>query len=359
MPVRTDRRQFLAGLAGGVGGMLLALRSPGEAGDRAEPRTAVVGRLMLGTLVESEATHPDLSVARAALRAGFDRIDDVDRMMSIFRADSEISRVNGLAGRDAVSVSDDTYRVLREARALGARTRGALDVTILPLMRLWSGAARDGRLPSRVELDTTAGLVGVGDLVLDECRRAVALRRPGAGIDLGGIAKGYAVDVAVEALRVRGIVSGIVNAGGDLRVLGRSPDGSLWRIGLRHPLRPDSLILSLGVEDESVATSGNYFRYFTVAGRQYGHVLDPRTGTPAETALSATVVAPRAMRADGLATGALVRGVGGALDVIREAGVEGIVVSHWPGHPGGVVAHVTRGLAERVDLLDPTAVIVS
>ena len=133
----------------------------------------------------------------------------------------------------------------------------------------------------------------------------------------------------------------------------------LWRIGLRHPLRPDSLILSLGVEDESVATSGNYFRYFTVAGRQYGHVLDPRTGTPAETALSATVVAPRAMRADGLATGALVRGVGGALDVIREAGVEGIVVSDWPGHPGGVVAHVTRGLAERVDLLDPTAVIVS
>ena len=157
-------------------------------------------------------------------------------------------------------------------------------------MRLWSGAARDGRLPSRVELDTTAGLVGVGDLVLDERRRAVALRRLGAGIDLGGIAKGYAVDVAVEALRVRGIVSGIVNAGGDLRVLGRSPDGSLWRIGLRHPLRPDSLILSLGVEDESVATSGNYFRYFTVAGRQYGHVLDPGTGTPAEISIRSLTV---------------------------------------------------------------------
>ncbi len=353
----TNRRRFLAELAGGVSGMLLALRSPGEGGERAQPRTAVLGRLMLGTLVESEASHASLDVARDALRAGFDRIDDVDRLMSVFRADSEISRLGRLAGAESVPVSRDTFRVLGEAREIGVRTRGALDVTIRPLMRLWSGAAEAGRLPSRIELDEAARLVGFGDLALDEPGRTARLRQPGAGLDLGGIAKGYAVDAAVEALSARGVTSGIVNAGGDLRVLGRTPAGASWRIGLRHPLRPESLLLSLLVEDEGVATSGNYFRYFTVGGRRYGHVLDPRTGTPAETALSATVIAPRAMRADGLATGALVCGVDGALEVLRAAGVEGIVVSASPGRPGCVVAHLTRGLAARVELLDATAVI--
>ncbi len=355
--MQADRRRFLAGLAGGVGGMLLTLRSPAAAHAGQEPRTVVLGRLMLGTLVESEACHPDLSGAREALRAGFDRIDGVDRLMSIFRSDSEVSRISVAAGAHSVPVSAETWEVLREARELGVRTGGALDVTILPLMRLWSRAAGEDRLPAPRDLDRAARGVGFRDLVLDAGTRSVALRQPGAGIDLGGIAKGYAVDAAVEALRARGVRSGIVNAGGDLRVLGRGPGGSPWRIGLRHPLRPETLLLSLAVEDEGVATSGNYFRYFEIAGRRYGHVLDPRTGTPAETALSVTVVAPHAMRADGLATGALVRGASGALDVIGAIGVEGIVVTERTGHPGRVVVHVTPGLRGRLDLLDSTAVV--
>jgi thiamine biosynthesis lipoprotein len=336
--------------------MLLALRAPGRAAERAEPRTAVIGRLMLGTLVETEARHESVAAARDALGAAFDRIDDVDRLMSVFH-DSEVTRLARAAGAEAVPVSEDTYRVLAEARAVAAVTRGALDVTILPLMRLWTAAAARGRVPSRAELDATARLVGVEGLFLDPRARTARLGEPGAGVDLGGIGKGYAVDIAVDALRARGVQSGIVNAGGDLRVLGRSPGGTPWRIGLRHPLRPDSLLLALWVEDEAVCTSGNYFRYFTVAGRRYGHVLDPRRGTPAEPALSATVVAPRAMRADGLATGALVCGVQGALDVMAAAGADGVVVSERKGHPGRVVAHVTRGLADRVERLDPTAVV--
>ncbi|MBI3629705.1 MAG: FAD:protein FMN transferase [Candidatus Rokubacteria bacterium] len=354
--MRVNRRRFLAGLGGGLGGMLLALRAPGGAAERAEPRTAVIGRLMLGTLVETEASHESVAAARDALRAGFDRIDDVDRLMSVFH-DSEVTRLARGAGAEAAALSEDTYRVLAEARAVAAVTRGALDVTILPLMRLWTAAAESGRVPSRAELDATARLVGVDGLVLDARARTARLTAPGAGVDLGGIGKGYAVDVATDALRARGVRSGIVNAGGDLRVLGRGPGGTPWRIGLRHPLRPESLLLALSIEDEAVCTSGNYFRYFTVAGRHYGHVLDPRRGTPAETALSATVVASQAMRADGLATGALVCGVHGALDVMAAAGVDGVVVSEWKGHPGGVVAHVTRGLAGRVELLDPTAVV--
>ena len=236
------------------------------------------------------------------------------------------------------------------------RTGGALDVTMLPLRRLWTRAAERGRLPSSAELDRAGRLVDFRGLVLEDGRR-VRLRHAGAGVDLGGIGKGYAVDVAVEALRSRGVGRAIVNAGGDLRVFGPGPVDGLWRVGLRHPLRPASLLLTLRVGASAVATSGNYYRYVEVAGRPYGHVLDPRTGLPAAAALSATVVAAHAMRADGLATAALVGGVDGALALMRAEGVEGIVVGSRAGHPDRVVAHVTRGLRGRVELLDAAAVI--
>lgn len=351
-----DRRRFIAELAAGAGGMLLTVRSPASAAERGGAPPAVIGRLMLGTLVEGEASHPDPAAAREALRAGFARIDAVDRLMSIFRADSEVSGLAREAGAGSVAVSEDTYCVLREARDLGVRTGGALDVTMLPLRRLWTRAAERGRLPSSAELDRAGRLVDFRGLVLEDGRR-VRLRHAGAGVDLGGIGKGYAVDVAVEALRSRGVGRAIVNAGGDLRVFGPGPVDGLWRVGLRHPLRPSTVLLTLLVGGSAVATSGNYYRYVTVAGRPYGHVLDPRTGLPAAAALSATVVAAHAMRADGLATAALVGGVDGALALMRAEGVEGIVVGSRAGHPDRVVAHVTRGLRGRVELLDAAAVI--
>jgi thiamine biosynthesis lipoprotein len=355
MNTPTDRRRFLAGFAGSLGGLLVTLRPPARAADRGDLHTVLLGRPMLGTLVEAEANHPDPARARTAIGAGFARIEDVDRLMSVFRADSEVSRLN--SGADGVAVSDDTLAVLGEAAALGRLSRGALDVTIRPLVRLWSEAADRGRPPSAQELDRTAVLVGFESLALDLPGRTARLRVAGAGLDLGGIAKGYAVDVAVEALAAGGIASALVNAGGDLRALGRNRDGRHWTVGLRHPLRPDDLLLALVVADEAVATSGNYFRYVTVSGRRYGHVLHPRTGTPADTPLSATVVAPRAMRADGLATAALVSGVRGALELMRRAGVEGLVVGERQHEPGAVCVQATPGLAGRITLLDPSAVL--
>jgi len=139
--------------------------------------------------------------------------------------------------------------------------------------------------------------------------------------------------------------------------LGPVRTGGPWRVGLRHPLSPSALILSILLEDEAVATSANYFRYLTVGGRRYGHVLNPRAGTPAETALSVTVVAESAMRADGLATAALVLGTNGGLALMHRAGVEGIVVSRDEGKPGRLLAHITGGLIERVQVVDPTTCI--
>jgi thiamine biosynthesis lipoprotein len=309
----------------------------------------------MGTVVEIEANHPDLSLAREAIETGLRRMMDVDRLMSTFQPDSEISLVNRSAAALPVTVGQETFGVLAEAKRIGLISGGALDVTIDPLMRLWRRTTQRGRLPSSREIDAALGLVAHGGLSLDPDNRRVRLRHPGMGLDLGGIAKGYAVDVAADTLERRGVSSALVDAGGDLRVVGRDRDGGSWRIGLRHPLEPSKLLLSVLVEDEAVATSGNYFRYFTVGGRQYGHVLRPRTGTPAESALSATIIAKSAMRADGLATAAMIHGADAMEFIQRVGGVEGIAVQPLTRHPGRVSVQLTPGLRCRVELLDRSA----
>ncbi|MBI2903148.1 MAG: FAD:protein FMN transferase, partial [Candidatus Methylomirabilis oxyfera] len=321
-----SRRRFLKVVAGSVAGIYCGLLSQTEARNSTRVRTLTLGRLLMGTVVEIEANHPDLSIARDAIEAGLQRMVDVDRLMSTFRPDSEISLVNRLAATLAVPVGEEAFSVLSEAKEIAQMSGGALDVTIHPLMQLWRRTTQEGRLPSSQEIEATLGLVAHSGLSADPNNRRVRLRHPGMGIDLGGIAKGYAVDVAAQALTQCGVYSGLVDAGGDLRVVGRSRDGGVWRIGLRHPLAPSRLLLSVLVEDEAAATSGNYFRYFTIGGLRYGHLLHPRTGTPAESALSATIIAKSAMRADGLATAAMIHGAGAMAFIQSVSGVEGIVV---------------------------------
>jgi len=350
-----SRRRFLLAIAGGVVGTLFELLSPRRAWGNSKMQTLTLGRLLMGTVVEIEANHPDLSIAKPAALASLERMVDVDRLMSTFRPDSEISLVNRLAATLPVSVGRETFGVLSEAKEIAQMSGGALDVTIHPLMQLWRRTTQRGRLPSSREIEANLGLVTHSGLSLDPNNRCVRLRHQGMGIDLGGIAKGYAVDLAAEALKKRGVHSGLIDAGGDLRVIGRNRDGGLWRIGLRHPLAPSRLLLSVLVEDEAVATSGNYFRYFTVGGLRYGHLLHPRTGTPADSALSATVIAQNAMRADGLATAAMVHGAGAMAFIQRVSGVEGIVVHPLARHPWKVSVHITPGLRGRVELLDRSA----
>jgi thiamine biosynthesis lipoprotein len=280
---------------------------------------------------------------------------DVDRLMSTFRPDSEISQVNRSAATFPITVGEETFGVLTEAARIGLMSGGALDVTIHPLMQLWRRATRQGRHPSSQEIDAALGLVAHSQVTIDPDNLCVRLRRPGMGIDLGGIAKGYAVDVAAEALQRIGVGSALIDAGGDLRLVGRDRDGHTWRIGLRHPLEPSRLLLSVLVEDEAIATSGNYFRYFIVGGRRYGHLLHPRTGIPAESALSATVIAKSAMRADGLATAAMIYGTDAMAFIQRAGGVEGIVVQPVARHPGKVLVQLSPGLRYRVELLDRSA----
>lgn len=314
---------------------------------------------MMGTMVEIEALHPEPELARAGIKAALERMARVDTLMSAQRAQSEINRISRFADMRPVTVEADTYRVLTEAMALAALTAGAIDVTIRPLMDLWGKATAQGRLPTSRELDAALPLVNYRDVHLDPSPLSVSFAQAGMTLDFGGIAKGYAADVGAETLRRRGIGQGVIDAGGDLRVLGRGPDGWPWRIALRHPVHPRRLLLTVLAEDESIATSGNYFTPFRIQGQAYGHLLHPRNGYSTSTLLSATVLTQSAIRADGLATAAVVLGLADALAVLdREPDTEGILVRKSPTRPGRLEIHITRDLHSRIGLLSKDADLV-
>ena len=225
------------------------------------------------------------------------------------------------------------------------------------MLNQWGFYGAREEAPGSRQLDAALALVDYRRVHVDGANDTVRLGRHGMQLDLGGIAKGFAVDQAVAALRAQGVRSGMVNAGGDLGLLGRHPDGDPWVVGVQHPLLPARLLMALSVDRGAVATSGNYLRYRVYNGRRYGHLLHPRHGYPADTALSMTVVATTAMRADALATAAMVMGRDGLAWIGSQPGVEAVMVSRAPSRPDRLLVHASRGLRDRITLLDGTAIV--
>ncbi len=244
----------------------------------------------------------------AAVRQALDR---VDALMSTYRADSEVSRLNRHESSEPLSISAETHAVLAAAQEISSATGGAFDITVGPLVDAWGFGPEETSAPPSAE--TVRGLMertGWQKLVLDAQGPAVRKTVPQLRIDLSAIAKGYAVDLVAEALERLGYRQYLVEVGGEIRAAGRRADGDLWRVGVE---RPDSTGRSvhriLPLSDTAVATSGNYRNFREADGQRFGHVLDPRTGRPtANRVVSATVLDPSAMRADALATALLVLG---------------------------------------------------
>jgi thiamine biosynthesis lipoprotein len=224
--------------------------------------------------------------------------------MTWFRLDSEIGRANSLAWRDAVPVSRETASVIAQSLRWAEATDGAFDPAIGRLVRIWdvanSAAPPDASITQRFAARSLYRQVELGR---SGERDIVRFHDPDVALDLGGIAKGHAVDRAVAALRDRGIRDALVNVGGDLYALGTSTDGDPWRVGIRSPSRPDRITASFEVRDRGVATSGDYEQAFVHEGRRYHHLLDPRTGEPRLVeSHSITIAADLCVTADAAAT---------------------------------------------------------
>jgi len=307
--------------------------------------------LVMGTMARI-ALPPEQASAQA-FEAAFAALREVDATMSLYREDSELVRVNARAGLHPEPVDDALFGLLTRARELGIESDGAFDVTILPLLRLW------GAYPELTYLGAgSVTAVGIGGLRLDPATRAVAFARPGMGLDLGGIAKGFALDRARAALAALGVDRARLDLGGDLAFVGTGPDGA-WRAAVRDPAAPDRALGVLTVDaGASLSTSGNYNRDFAHEGwRARSHIYDPRSGRPVTRDLAVTVWAPNATTADALSTALVVLGPKRSARLLEREPTAGALFVER--RPGGDTRRITMagrpplGWAPTLDPGDP------
>jgi thiamine biosynthesis lipoprotein len=270
----------------------------------------------MGTLVEITVAAPRERALEAA-QAVIDEIKRVEDLAS-FHKDSKLAKVNAHAGKGPVKTDPELLALIENALDCARETQGAFDPTIGPLTRLWNfSGGGDPRLPSPEEIGQAREKVGWSRIRMDREAGTVEAPDEGMALDLGGIAKGYALDRARSALERLGVRNALVNAGGDVLILGEKDPGLPWRVGIQDPRSPKEIMGLVHASDCFVVTSGDYERRIEVNGKTYHHILDPRTGYPAEGVRSVTVKAPQGWLADGLSTGVFVLGAEKGGDLIK------------------------------------------
>jgi thiamine biosynthesis lipoprotein len=304
----------------------------------------------MGTVIVLKAWAEDEPSTIAAFGEAFKEFDRIDMLMTTWREDSDVSRVNAAAGNGKpIPVAPEVIEVLSSALAASRLTGGAFDVTVGAFQGVWKfDEDKDGSLPEAKLVARTRRLVGWRDVVVDRKRHTVRLRRKGQRITLGGIAKGYAVDRAAKLLRQRGLADFVVQAGGDMFVSGKRGERR-WRVGIRDPRGGRSDFFALAeVEDATFSTSGDYERFVVQDGVRHHHILDPRTGRPARRCRSVTVMARDAMTAEGLTKGIFVLGPEAGMKLVEKLpDVEAVIVD------ADNRVTVSSGLAARLKIVHP------
>jgi thiamine biosynthesis lipoprotein len=294
-----------------LGGLIGAARR--ALGGTAVPRPAPAGEgawysreeAIMGTAIRVELWSERRDLAEDAMAAVMDQMHHVDETMSPHKPESELSRINRDAARMPVPVSQEMFDLLVRSLEFSRLSDGAFDITFASAGHLYD--YRQGIRPNPKDLAQACASIGYRKLLLDPQARTVRFGRAGMRIDLGGFAKGFAVDEGAARLRERGIGNAIVTAGGDSRVVG-DRRGRPWTIGVRDPRRPGELAAVLPLKDVAISTSGDYERYFERDGVRHHHVLDPRTGMSAHGVQSVTIVAPDGLTSEGLSKSVFVLG---------------------------------------------------
>jgi FAD:protein FMN transferase len=295
--------------------------------------TVSLARHAMATRFEIVLCGEDPIALRAAGEEALDEIDRLENQLSLFRPSSEIAHLNALAARQPVQVTPRLFALLRQALQLSSETAGAFDITVAPLVRAWGFWGQSGNVPSPETLAAARQQVGSRHVLLNSENRTVHFDREGLMLDLGAIGKGYAIDQAAQILREAGVTSALLHGGtSSVFALGSPPDAQHWTIAIADPRNRDALLSPLSsspspngvrphpqgappapfatvhLKDESLAVSAIWGKTFQAQGRSYGHVIDPRTGTPVEGSLLAAVILPSATETDALSTALLTLG---------------------------------------------------
>jgi len=247
--------------------------------------------------------------ADAAFEAAFDEIERIEEALSNYREGSELSRINRLAGREKVTTDPEVFNLLQTSFDYRRKSDGAFDISVGPLMRAWGFFRKNGKYPTRAELERARSRTGWTKMNLDSQQRTVSFAVPGMELDMGGIGKGYAVDRVIDLLREAGVKSALVDAGSStLYALGAPPGKDGWKVVVPRPGDRTHAISEVLLRDNSLSTSGSYEKFFRLNGRTYCHIMDPRTGEPVQGMLQTTVIAPTGTATDALSTTMFVMG---------------------------------------------------
>lgn len=255
-------------------------------------------RVMMGTFVEV------ISPQKEAVKIAFNEISRIERLLSKYNPESEVSKLNKFG---TLKASPETFYVIKKAKEFYSLSNGAFDITVAPLMEIWGFTSKQYSLPSEEKIKEALKLVGSNKIILHDNSFVIQFKTSGMKIDLGAIAKGYAVDCAIEKIKKHGIKDCLINAGGQIYCLG-DKYGKPWRVAIRNP-REDGLVNYLKLKDRAISTSGDYEQYFTKGKKRYAHIINPKTGYPAESSIaSVTVIAMDGLTADALSTSIFVLG---------------------------------------------------
>jgi FAD:protein FMN transferase len=288
---------------GGIAGSISdAIRVSRKSGSNATGYYLSLSRTAMACQFEAVLLPSDRKFVDAVQEA-FDEVERQEQKLSVYRSDSVISQLNQAAAAAPFRVDADLYQLLKRASRIGAETGGAFDLTAGKLIRCWGFLNRQGRVPSAEELDSAQAGSGWEGLELDDEQLTAHFRKPAVELNLGSIGKGYALDRAARVLANAGLCNFLLHAGhSSILASGDSARGPGWEVGLRSPHGPGSGAGSIRLLDQAMSTSGAAEQYFVEGGRRYGHLLDPRTGWPAERNLMASAIAPDATLAEALST---------------------------------------------------------
>ena len=275
-------------------------------------------RRLMWTKFEIVAYGPDRARLAEAAEAAFEEIDRLDRQMSHYSETSELTYINRNAAHEDVAVEKELFDFLKLSIAYSRSTGGAFDITVGPLMKAWGFFDRNGRVPEADELRSVMERVGFKHVALNENKHTIRFDRQGLELDLGGIAKGYAVDRAAEILRASGVTRAFITAGSSsICAIGAPPGQRSWRVQISEPLDRSPKLDALEIKDLSISTSGCRENIFESAGKTYCHIMDPRIGRPIEGLISATIITQRGVEAEAYSKALMVMGVEKAQEFLK------------------------------------------
>lgn len=309
-------------------------------------------RMIMGTFAEISVYSNDEKIAGKAIDAALDEMERMDRIMSNYKDDSELSLLNKKAAKSSVPCDKELLDVIKISQYYSELSEGAFDITISPIVALWGFFDEKGHIPSDKEIEDILPAVSYKNIVIDDKRAGskdlctISYKNDQTQIDLGGIGKGYAVDKAMEIMKKFDIDNACVNLGGNISVLGAPAGKNVWKVGVQHPRDSNEILGYLELKNEATATSGDYERFFEIQGKRYSHIIDPRTGKPVSGVMATTIVAPKGTEVDALSTSVFVLGPEKGLKLIGKIPGAGALIM-YEGKDGKIMVDMTMGFKEK------------